>query len=488
MSYLIRAKFVLPISDTLGRSTRISDGYVLYNNGTILEVGAYSEEIGKALLEKYSPLHVIGLKKDYAESTADIICLPGVLLPGFVKAHGHDHESPIIGIEKDVPLTVWLDGAVNVFNQFVEENEERIQKELGRSSHSIVYRKARLDDIYYGITTALTHHCGANKYYVPDLVSANEEAGTRIIIGVGSQDRNFYEKILDASPEVVVNRVDKFYQEFKGLKRTSIIPGPDQIFSNGPEVLKAVKKWADDHDSLIHIHGAEEYNTTQWFNEKYGTTQIEYVHSLGFLGPKTIIAHQVHSTEKELEILRDTKTKVVHNPLANTILGSGMPDVPTMLEMGIKVAISTDGSGSADNQNILAAARLASQYQKAVYRNPSLLSAQQVLEMITIEPAQILGINAGSLDAGKDADMVLIDLRRPNMIPTKASNVVENLIWASDGSEVRYVIANGRMLKDDYKITTMDTEEAFSEVQLLSEQFDQYKEKIGRVRGTGVHQ
>ena len=79
-------------------------------------------------------------------------------------------------------------------------------------------------------------------------------------------------------------------------------------------------------------------------------TSLEYANSIGFLGPKTIIAHQVHSTEKELELLRDTKTKVVHNPLANTILGSGMPVVPQMLEMGIQVAISTDGSGSADSK------------------------------------------------------------------------------------------------------------------------------------------
>ncbi len=479
---------MLPISDKLGRCTRIHDGYIVYNQGKILEVGPYCEQIGQQLLQKYNPLQVIGNRNLFAKSTADFICHLGVLLPSFIKAHGHDHESPIIGIAKDVPLTTWLDGAVNVFTQFLEDNGKDIQNKYNRSAHAITYRKSRLDDIYYGITSALTHHCGHNKYHVADLVEANESIGTRIIIAVGSQDRNFYEKILDPTPQSVVDRVDKYYQEYKGLKRTSIIPGPDQFFSNGPEVLQAVKKWSDEHDTLLHIHGAEEYNTTQWFNEKYGMTSLEYANSIGFLGPKTIIAHQVHSTEKELELLRDTKTKVVHNPLANTILGSGMPVVPQMLEMGIQVAISTDGSGSADSQNILAAARCASQYQKAFHHDPKLLPAQKVLEMITIEPAQMLGLNAGSLEEGKDADIVLVDLRRPNMTPTRVTNVIENLIWASDGSEIQYVIANGKVLKDNYTFTTIDATQALAEVQALGEQFDEYKQRIGQLKGTGANQ
>lgn len=484
----IRAKYVLPISDTLGRDTRIQDGYVLYKENKIVEVGAYSDAIGQRILNEFSPLSVSGLNKEKAQSLEDLVCLPGVLLPGFIKAHGHDHESPIIGIVKDVPLTLWLDGAVNIFTRFLEEEGKRIQPHLRFSPHLTTYLKARLDDIHYGITSCLVHHCGYNKYHVSEIVQANEKAHTRMIVAVGSQDRNYYDKILDKDPLLVVKRMDEYRKEFSHFSRCGIIPGPDQFFSNGPELLKALKQWADKNETLIHIHSAEEYETTQWFNKKYGMTTIEYANSIGFLGPKTILAHQVHCTDYELELLQKTGSKVVHNPLANTILGSGMPPIPKMLEMGIKVAISTDGSGSADNQNILSAARLASQYQKALYRDARILPAQKVLEMITIEPAQMLGINAGSLEPGKDADIILIDLRKPNLTPSKITNVVENLIWASDGSEVRYVIAGGKMLKDDYRFVTLDEKTILEDVQKLSEMLDDYKKEVGSLKGTGANQ
>jgi 5-methylthioadenosine/S-adenosylhomocysteine deaminase len=164
-----------------------------------------------------------------------------------------------------------------------------------------------------------------------------------------------------------------------------------------------------------------------------------------------------------------------------------MPPIMEMLELGIPVAISTDGSGSADSQNILAAARLASQYQKALHKRAENLPAQQVLEMITVDAAKMLRVNAGSLDPGKAADLVLIDLRRPNLVPTRVGNVVENLIWASDGSEARFVVAGGRTVKDDHRLVSLDADQVCRQVQWLSERLDEYKSEVGTLRGTGAH-
>ena len=333
----------------------------------------------------------------------------------------------------------------------------------------------------------MVHHCGYNKYHVAEIFQANEQAGTRMIVAAGSQDRNFYKKVLDQNPEIVTNRLDNYVKVLGHAKRTNIIPGPDQFFSNGPELLKALKNWANEHNTFIHCHSSEEYKTTQWFKQQYGMTPVEYAHSIGFLDKNTILAHQVHCTVNDLEILQKTSTKIVHNPLANTILGSGMPPIPKMLDMGIKVAISTDGSGSADNQNILSAARLASQYQKALFKDPAKMPAQKVLEMITIEPAQILKLNSGSLEPGKDADFNLIDLRRPNLTPSSIHNIVENLIWASDGSEVQYVVSNGQTLKDNYNIVALNSQEVLSNVAQLTEMFHEYKEKLADIKGTGAN-
>lgn len=479
-----RARLLLPLANELGRDARIEDGYVLYREDEILEVGAYDEATGQRLLLEHGELEVLGGERTHKR--AGLCCHDGVLLPGFVKAHGHDHESPIIGMVKDVPLTAWLDGAVNVFTRFLEDRHEHLRAKLGESPHTLTYLKAKLDDLYYGITSAMTHHCNFSKYRVDELVAASEKAGTRIIVAVGGQDRNYYEKLLDIPHTKALDRLDRAVEKHGALVRVSIVPGPDQLFSNGPEMLRALKAWARDHDTLFHCHSSEELKTTEWFKQEYGKTPVRYAHDLGILDEQTVLAHQVQTTAEDLAILRDTGAQVVHNPLANTILGSGMPPIMEMLEAGIPVAISTDGSGSADSQNMLAAARLASQYQKALHQDATCLPAQKVLEMVTVDAALMLGINAGSLAPGKAADFQVIDLRRPNLIPTRRCNVVENLIWASDGSEVRFVVAGGRVVKEDGHFPTLDAEEIGAKMLMLSRELDAYKESVGGFSGTGA--
>jgi len=483
---LIRSRLLLPLDEKIGLATRIKDGYVLIEGDIIKEVGAFTPEIGKRITAAAGErLEIIGATGEKDAKGEKIPMLDAVVLPGFVKAHGHDHESPIIGVAKDEPLTAWLDHAVNAFTGFLLEKREELKRVFGASPHLVTYVKARLDDIYYGITSALTHHCNFNKYNLDDLVEANSRAGTRIVIAVGGQDRNYDPRILD-TPEIAVKRLDDYFSRFRGEKRVGIIPGPDQDFSNSDAMLRALKRWARDHGTLIHIHSSEEPETTRWFYRKYHLSPVQYLHRAGFLDEKAILAHQVNNTLIDLAILEETGAAVVHNPLANTILGSGMPPILEMMERGIRVAISTDGSGSADNQNMLAAARLASQYQKALHQNARLLPAQKVLEMVTVVPARILGLNSGSLAPGKDADLIAVDLRRPNLTPTRRDNVVENLIWASDGSEIRWVIAGGRVLKDDYRFTTLDEGRIKEDVQRLSELMMEHKAGLPEVRATGA--
>ena len=484
---LIRSKFLLPLSDKLGRSVRISDGYVLTCGPLVKEVGRYDAEIGRRILRQHGDeLMILGAPKGGGSRPSEVPRLEGVVMPGFVKAHGHDHESPIIGVAKDEPLTDWLDHAVNLFTGFLNEQRSSLESRFGKSPNTITYLKARLDDIYYGITSSMVHHCNHNKYRVKEIVEANVVAGTKMIVAVGAQDRNYDQRILD-TPEISLARMDDCLERFGSAERTWIIPGPDQDFSNGPEHLKALKNWSKKHDTLIHMHSSEEPNTTRWFRETYGQTPVEYMHSIGFLDENTILAHQVNCTDHDLELLKETGTKIVHNPLANTIIGSGMPPIIRMMEMGIPVVISTDGSGSADHQNMILAAKLASQYQKALHQNAALLPAQKVLEMVTVDPARFLRLNTGCLEEGRDADLIFLDLTVPNLTPTREDNLVENVVWASNGNEVRYVIANGRILMDDRKFTTLKEDAVKQEVQELSELFVDYRRTAKEIKGTGAH-
>ena len=485
---LIRSKFMVPMSRKMGLSNRIPDGYVLTKDEKIMEVGEYTKQKGDKIISDFgNDLFVMGSEKQGDFTVDDIVCNETCLLPGFVKAHGHDHESPIIGIAKDCPLTAWLDGAVNLFTGFLDEKREDLADRFGKSPNLVTYLKARVDDTYYGITSSMVHHCNFNKYRVADIVEANKQAHTKMIVAVGSQDRHYDDRILDIPHNLAIDRLNGYHKKFGDVERTWIIPGPDQLFSNGPELLKALKRWSKDHGTLIHIHSSEEPKTTAWFKETYGMTPIEYANRIGFLDTETILAHQVNNTEKDLAIIKETGAKVVHNPLANTILGSGMPPLKRMTEMGIPFVISTDGSGSADNQDILLAAKSAAQYQKALHQDASFLSSDVLLQKITVEPAEFLRLNTGSLESGKDADMVLIDLTRPNLIPSRLDNIVENLIWASDGSEVKTVVANGKILKLDYQFIVLEFETIVKEVQLLSEMLTDYMITAGKITGTGAH-
>jgi 5-methylthioadenosine/S-adenosylhomocysteine deaminase len=485
---LCRAKFLLPLA-LPDRSLRIEDGYVLAEGETILEVGRYSDEVGKQIHEKYGlSLEVVGRKG----GETGVPMAKAVLLPAFVKAHGHDHEQPLIGIAKDEPLTSWLDHAVNPFTGFLNRESERLTRELGASPHLVTYRMARLVDIHYGITTSMVHHCNFNKYHLREIAEANEAAGTTMIVAVGGQDRYYVAEVLDR-PEQAVARLDEALK-IPNLARTTFCPGPDQVFSNSRKMLVPLKAWAREHDTLFHIHSAEEPKTTEWFIREIepGMSEVKFAESIGILDGNSVFAHQVNCSPGDVEILARTGAKIVHNPLANTILGSGMPPVIEMLAAGVPVAISTDGSGSADNQNIIAAARLASQYQKARHQDATLLKSQQLLEMITSVPAGILRRNQGELAPGRQADWVLLDLDRPNLTPTRIDNVMENVVWAADGSEIDTVVARGRVLKERGKILPFldgtTPERILSAVDRLSALFAEYRKSAPELRGTGAHQ
>lgn len=486
---LVRAEFLLPLAAP-DRTTRIQDGYLLTEGETIREAGAWTPGTHRRIREACgAELKVWGA--DGAGAAAEPPKLRAVLMPAFVKAHGHDHEQPLIGIAKDEPLTAWLDHAVNPFTRFMNTERERLTREMGASPHLITYRLARLCDIHYGITTSMVHHCNFNKFHVREIAQANEAAGTTMIVAIGSQDRNYVAEALD-EPEQAIARLDAALA-IPGLTHTTFCPGPDQFFSNSRAMLVPLKRWAREHGTLFHIHSAEEPKTTAWFTAEIepGLSEVEFAESLGILDGDTVLAHQVNCGPRDVGILARTGAKVVHNPLANTILGSGMPPVIEMMAAGVPVAISTDGSGSADNQNILGAARLASQYQKAVRQDATVLKAQQLLEMITSVPASFLRQDQGELAPGRRADWILVGLDRPNLTPTRLDNVMENLIWAADGSEVDTVVSRGRVLKQDGRVLPFADGtrpgDVLAGAQWLSELFAEYRRTAPELKGTGAH-
>lgn len=486
-----RARFLLPLAGP-DRARRIQDGFVLARDGRLLEAGPWTPETGPRLVQTWGDrLQVLHTRREVP--SADPVPLQDMaLLPAFVKAHGHDHEQPLVGIARDEPLADWLDHAVNPFTGFLNARRAELSDLLGGSPQLAVYRMARVCDLHYGITASMVHHCNWNKHHLEDLAQANEEAGTRMIVAVGSQDRNYAPELLDRPGEAVA-RLDRALELQARCARTTFVPGPDQCFSNSRASLVPQKDWARRHGTLLHIHSAEEPRTTRWFTAEVepGLTPVGYFDQIGLLDRDTVLAHQVNCGPGDIALLAASGAAVVHNPLANAILGSGMPPLMEMLRAGVPVAISTDGSGSADNQNILAAARLAAQYQKALHQDAALLPSQQLLEMVTVVPSRILGFDLGELAPGRQADWILVDLARPNLVPTRLDNLTENLLWAADGSEVDTVVASGRVVKLDGRVLPFRDgtrpEAVMAQVQALSEAFAAHRAAAPEVRGTGAH-
>lgn len=487
---IIRARFLLPFCDNIGREARISDGYVLIEGKHIKEVGKFSNETRDRILKEYeNNIDVIG-----SNDNKDIPMLEGVLMPSFIKTHGHDYQSNIIGISKDTTLTQWLDEAVNPFSHMIHFQHEELSELYGCSPYYLAGVKAKLDDLSYGITASLSHYCDLCKFHVGELVEASLDCGVTTLIAVGSEDRNYADFILDPSPEVVLERLDSYFELYNDNDRIFILPGPDQFFSNSAEMLTAQKEWSRRNGTLFHTHSSEEFNTTEFFKKEYGMTPVEYAWGLGILDEDTILAHQVQNTEKDLELLSESGVNIAHNPLANTLLGSGMPPILTMMDEQhhIPIAISTDGSGSADNQNMISAIRLSSQYFKALNKDPTVLPAQKILEMCTVDAAKMLRLNKGSLSVGKDADLILFDTTTMNMTPTVLETVMENIIWASNGDEIKTVVANGELVVENFEITVLDDNEFMSIEEVkektldLTERLIKYKQNLS-IKGTGAH-
>ena len=486
-----RAKYLLPLAEP-DRSLRIRDGYVVAKGETILEAGPYTPAVGARLQATWGArLEVLHTRRELQAEDA-IPMQDMALLPAFVKAHGHDHEQPLIGIAKDEPLTQWLDHAVNPFTGFLNAQREVLAERLGCTPQLATYRMARVCDLHYGITASMVHHCNWNKYHLEDIATANEGAGTTMIVAVGGQDRFYAPELLDR-PGDAVKRLERALELQSRCVRTTFAPGPDQCFSNSRQSLMPQKAWAREHGTLFHIHSSEEPVTTKWFTQSIepGLTPVEYFTQIGILDAGTVLAHQVNCGPRDVELIAASGAAVVHNPLANTILGSGMPPLMELLRAGVPVAISTDGSGSADNQNILAAARCAAQYQKALHQDATLLPSQQLLELITVGPSRILRMNRGELAPGRQADWILVDLARPNMVPTRLDNFTENLLWAADGSEVDTVVAGGRVRKHDGVVLPFldgtRPEAVMGQIQALSEWFVDHLATAEEVRGTGAH-
>lgn len=380
-----------------------------------------------------------------------------ILLPGFVNTHTHLSMTLFRGLADDLALDEWLNDNIWPMEANLNENYCYIGALLGA-----------VELIKSGTTTFSDMY-----FYMEDVAKAVEESGIRAALSYGMIDF--------ADEEKRKAEIEKNMRLFKNCHNTAdgrikVFFGPHSPYTASEELLKEVRKLADENDIKIHIHVSETQKEINDVSSEKGLRPFEYLDSIGFLGPDVVCAHSVWLSDEEIEIIKKHDVKISHNPCINMKLASGIAPVSKLLENDICVAIGTDGASSNNNLDIIEELKTASLLQKVSTLDPKVLTSDEAIAMGTINGAKALGLDdeIGSIEVGKKADLILIDTNNANMVPD-SSKLSSNVIYSANGSNVDTTICNGVILMENKKLTTLDEDEIY---QKAREAIDQLKKAI----------
>ena len=356
-------------------------------------------------------------------------------MPGFVNAHTHVGMSLFRNFSDDVELMTWL-------NEKIWPLEDKLIEED-------VYWASLLSHAEM-IMTGTTSF--ADMYYFEDqTIKALEKSKMRAQIsrGLTLEDKN-YKKI-----EENIDLFKKYENSQNG--RINIAFGPHAVYTTDKNYLKEINKYAKKYKMPIHIHLSETKTENTDCMKRFNQSPTEVFEECGIFENKTIAAHGVYLSDKDLDILSKYDVSVVHNPSSNLKLSSGFLDCTRVLNKKVNLAIGTDSSASNNNLSMIKEISLTSLVSK--YNNPKNLKAYDVLKMATINGAKALGLDdkIGSLEEGKLADIILIDLNNPNHTPQ--NNLISSLPYSTFDKDVSYVIINGDLVYDDKKFVYLNEKE-----------------------------
>ncbi len=356
-------------------------------------------------------------------------------IPGFVNTHGHAAMTLFRGFGDDMPLMPWL--------------KERIWPNEAKLTHEDMYwgtKLACLEMIKSGTTTFfdmyLDYHATAE---------AVEEMGIRVNNSAPCFDWHKPEQT-----EKTKLSIEKLYREKERYNdRISFSIGPHAIYTVSGKLLQWVDDFAKEHDVLIQMHLAETEEEVQNSIRDFGYTPVRYLHHLGVLSPRLLIAHGIHVDKEDIKMLADAGVAVAHNPASNMKLASGMKFMfDEMREAGVRVGLGTDGCASSNNLDMIEAMKLASLLGTVWRKDPEAVSAEDIFQSATADGAAIARLKAGRIEKGFLADLSLVDLNLPEFVPN--FNFVSNLVYSANGSCIDTVICDGKVLMRGRKVAGED--------------------------------
>ncbi len=374
-----------------------------------------------------------------------------VALPGLVNCHTHVYQSLIEGIGYDMHFDPWN-------WRYLFPIVSQMQPEHAEVSALL----AALEMIKSGTTTVSDHwYLHTDFDNVRRVAKAFRWAGMRHHVVYGLLDQTFAGERIESEYMTMIQREDTlleqaraFVQDWHGKGTTSVALGPGSTEDITPRLMHKTVELAAELGLGVatHVAGWEEVVSASY--KQFGMRDLEYVHSVGLTGPRAIIIHAVWLSDREIGILVDTDSKVVHCPVANMHLGYGVAPISQMLARGVTVGLGTDGAASY-TYDLFEIMKTAAMLQKVVHIDAEALTAEEALAMATCAGASVLGLdNVGALVPGRRADIILVDFDQPHLMPT--GRLVSKLVYSARGSDVRTSIIDGKVVMEDHRVLTLD--------------------------------
>lgn len=419
------------------------DGAVAVRGAKIVAVGTAAE-----IAAQYEAAEVVDCSDHY-------------VLPGLVNAHTHVPMTLLRGLADDLRLDVWLMGYV------MPTEREFVNPEFCRLGTKL----ACAEQIRSGITTFADMY-----YFEADIAQATADAGLRGVLGqtilkFPAPDADSYDESLAYAR--------RFIEDWRGHPLITPAVAPHAPYSSTEELLRRSAELAIEFDVPVLIHIAETQQEVEDQLAQFEMTVVPWVESVGLLEAKVLAAHCVHINTAEMHTLRAHGTTVAHNPTSNLKLASGIAPVKQMLDYGLTVGIGTDGPASNNDLDIFEEIRLAALLAKTAANDPTALPAQQALLMATRYGAKacFLGDVTGSLEAGKLADIIVVDANTVHSQPhfrRSREAVYAEIVYAGKSTDVAHVMCNGRWLMRDRLLLTLDEKALLAEAADYAKRVDTF--------------
>ena len=367
-----------------------------------------------------------------------------LVIPGLINCHTHSYMSFMRNVADDLSFMDWLFGTIDPIEQQMTD-----------------------EDTYWGANLAIIEMMKSGTTCFNDMqmnihqtTRAVKESGMRAVICRGL--------VGSGNDEAGQSRLRQAYEERDAAKdcdRLTFRLGPHAPYTCDDEFLKIVAAQAQKEHMGIHTHLSESESEISQIQEKYGCTPIALAEKCGIFDVPAIVAHCVQVTDEDIDILKKKNVSVVTNPASNMKLGNGFAPVAKMLEKGVNVCLGTDGAASNNCLNMFHELSLLTLIHKGTGRTPQCVSAKEGFRIATLNGAKALGLEKeiGSIEVGKKADLVILDLNTPSLTPR--NNLIAGLSYSANGSEVDTVIINGQITMEGRKLLTMDEALVYSKIQ-----------------------